>query len=133
MNLKELRTGEIIYGIGVDIIEISRFDKNPPSERFMLKCFSERELNHLKRKSHEHISGLLAAKEAVVKALGVGFSGFSPSVIEILFSEKGAPYTELKNKAARIAEQAGVIRILISVSHSRSFAVGFACALSNAK
>ena len=119
------------YGVGTDIIEIDRF-KNL-SERFMKKCFTEQERTHLKGRHIQNIAGCFAAKEAVCKAMGTGFTGFMPASVEIVHNSVGKPEILLHGEAKRIAEDAGIAKIEISISHCRTFATAFAVALTNGK
>ena len=116
-----------IYGIGTDIVEISRFQKL--SERFMVRCFTDLERQYLSVKGPESIAGYFAAKEAVVKALGTGFAGFWPSAVEICSSSSGKPVVKLHGLAAEIAEVNGVVSVEVSISHCRSVAVAMAVIL----
>lgn len=114
------------YGIGTDIIEIDRF-KNL-GERFMTRCFTENEQEHLKGRHIQNIAGFFAAKEAVAKALGTGFVGFRPSHIEIIHNKAGKPDVVLHGGAAQIAEAAGVTSIEVSISHCKTYATAMAVA-----
>jgi len=119
-----------VFGIGTDIIEIDRFMKNgePLSDHFMARCFTAREREHLKTRRLENTAGFFAAKEAVAKALGTGFTGFWPSAIEICHHKTGKPEVILHGDAAKIAEAAGIISIEISISHCKTLAVAMAVA-----
>jgi len=119
-----------IYGIGTDIIEIDRFTKdgNPLGDKFMTRCFTERERAYLKERRLENMAGFFAAKEAVAKALGTGFVGFNPSAIEIVHNKTGKPEIMLHEGAAEIAETAGITAVEISISHCKSLAVAMAVA-----
>jgi len=122
-----------IFGIGTDIIEVDRFEKDgkPLGDRFMLRCFTAREQEYLKGRHLENTAGCFAAKEAVVKALGTGFTGFWPSAIEISHNKMGKPEVILHGRAAEIAEAAGIGSIEISISHCKTMAVAFAVAMKN--
>ena len=119
-----------VVGIGTDIIEIERFQRNGkrPGERFMLRCFTEREREYLKNRPLESIAGLFAAKEAVVKALGTGFAGFWPSAIELLHNKAGKPEVVLHKGAGKAAKALGITKIDVSISHCRTMAVAMAVA-----
>ncbi|MCL2421099.1 MAG: holo-ACP synthase [Defluviitaleaceae bacterium] len=117
-----------VYGIGTDIIEIDRFNK--VSDRFILRCFAEQERAYLKGKPLENIAGCFAAKEAVAKALGTGFAGFWPSAIEISRNKAGKPEVVLHEKAAHIAEAAGIVSVEVSISHCKTAAIAMAMALT---
>lgn len=121
-NLQEETVVEI-YGIGTDIIEISRIREaiaRTPS--FKTKVYSEKEIRHIEKKRNPYASfaGRFAAKEAVSKALGTGVRGFSLSDVEILNDELGKPVVFLHNE---IKEAAKNLTIQISISHSREYAV----------
>ena len=66
---------------------------------------------------------MFAAKEAVAKALGTGFTGFGFPDIEILADEKGRPVVNLYRGAALLAEDASVH---LSISHDGGLALAFA-------
>lgn len=71
----------------------------------------------------EHMAGLFAAKEAVAKAMGTGFSGFGFADVEILSDDLGKPRAVLHGKAAkRLPEDA---RVHLSISHDGGFALAF--------
>ena len=112
-----------IYGIGTDIIEISRIEKAiKQTSLFKRKVYTKKEIEHIEKKKHPYSSyaGRFAAKEAVSKAFGTGVYGFSLSDIEILNDELGKPYVVLYNK---IKQKAFGMTIQISISHSRDYAV----------
>ena len=112
-----------IYGIGTDIIEISRIEKAiNQTALFKKKVYTEKEIEHIEKKKNPYASyaGRFASKEAVSKALGTGVYGFSLSDIEILNDEMGKPYVTLYNA---IKEKAQGLLIQISISHSREYAV----------
>ncbi|MEA4816739.1 MAG: holo-ACP synthase [Lachnospiraceae bacterium] len=113
----------MIIGVGCDIVEISRIKKAIGRETFNKKCFTEQELENKDAKS---LAGLFAAKEAVSKSLGTGFSGFSPKDIEIFKASSGKPYAKLYGYAREISENLGVKKISISIAHSDDNAMAFA-------
>ena len=75
----------------------------------------------------ESIAGRFAAKEAIAKALGTGWSGISWLEVEILNAESGAPSVVLHGRAAVLFAELKCKGIEISISHEREFA--FAVAL----
>lgn len=115
----------MIIGIGTDIVEISRIAKAIESEAFARKCFTEDELQNARPES---LAANFAAKEAVAKALGTGFRGFSPIDIEILRDELGKPRAVLYNGAKAAADGLSVTALHISLTHSKEYAVAFAVA-----
>ena len=109
----------MIIGTGLDLVEVSRIRKAMQTQRFFTKNFSSREIEMFKaRKDNaEVVAGNFAAKEAVLKALGCGIFDMPLIDIEVLRLESGQPYIELTGKAKQTAEQMGVSRIHISITH----------------
>lgn len=112
-----------IYGIGTDIIEISRIrEAINRTSSFKRKVYTEKEIEYIEKKKEPYASyaGRFAAKEAVSKALGTGVRGFSLSDVEILNDELGKPTVTLYNNLLNHSED---LKIQISISHSREYAV----------
>ena len=109
-----------IYGIGTDIIEISRIrEAINRTSSFKRKVYTEKEIEK-KKEPYASYAGRFAAKEAVSKALGTGVRGFSLNDVEILNDELGKPTVTLYNNLLNHAED---LKIQISISHSREYAV----------
>lgn len=115
----------MIKGTGIDIIEVERIKNNMANNRFLEKIYSKKELEYLKiRKFNpQTAAGMFAAKEAVAKCLGTGFSNFGPCHIEILKDEKNKPYVVLRSNALKWSEELNIKNIHISISHTEDFAV----------
>jgi holo-[acyl-carrier protein] synthase len=119
----------LILGIGVDIIEIRRIkDGITKHANFIDKMFSKNEIEYLKSRNlrAEFVAGRFAAKEAVSKALGTGFSGFEFKDIEIDRTAAGKPIVVLKGKAKMIAQKYGNYKIHLSISHGVDNAIAYA-------
>ena len=115
----------MIFGIGTDIIEISRIRRAVKSRVFLSKCYTQAEIDHCNAggvTAAENFAGYFAAKEAVAKALGTGFRGFAPKDIEILHDDLGKPYV---NCAANVTMPANSI-IFVSISHGKDYATAMA-------
>ncbi|MCH5267419.1 MAG: holo-ACP synthase [Lachnospiraceae bacterium] len=121
-----------IVGIGVDIIEIERVTKAYKKESFRNKYFSEGE-RALIEKRIARCASAFAGKEAVVKALGTGFTGVSPADISILRDEKGTPIVKLTGGAQKLAKSLGVTEIKISLSDTQEQAIAYAIAIREYK
>jgi holo-[acyl-carrier-protein] synthase len=121
----------MIFGIGTDIIEIDRVKKalqrNP---RILNRLFTKYEIDYFKSRNMniQHIAGGFSAKEAVVKALGTGISGFCWKDVELLRGTSGKPMVKLYNKAKEIAVKNKISNIFISISHSQGYAMATAVA-----
>lgn len=119
-------------GLGVDIVEIDRMKailtRRPA---FAEQVFSVVEQLYCNRMANPatHYALRFAAKEAVVKALGTGFSdGIWVRDIEVDRDQKGKPFVKLSGRALEVAEQLGVRDLSISLSYTRNDAV--ACAMA---
>ena len=68
----------MIYGIGTDIVETSRFEKWIGNSSMLQRFFNSKEIisDLSEEQLKEHYASRFAAKEAFVKALGTGFSDF---------------------------------------------------------
>lgn len=118
----------MILGIGNDIIEVARIKAilNRYPERFLRRVFTSLEQDYcLKRKDPAiHLSGRFAAKEAVVKALGIGFSqGLSWLDFEIRNDGKGKPSVYFSDFAKELL---GNQQVCISISHCHAYATAVA-------
>lgn len=114
----------MISGVGIDIIEIERIKKAiSKNKTFLKKIFTEREIGYFDSRNNrtEVIAGNFAVKEAVVKALGVGFVGIGFKDVEALRDTFGKPYIVLHNKARTMLGSNCTIHV--SISHCRDYAV----------
>lgn len=118
----------MIKGIGCDIVDISRIEQLLNQNRFLEKVYTPYEQEYIRGKTAHTAAGLWAAKEAVSKALGTGFTGFVMKDIEILHNENGQPQVMLCNGAKATAEKLKIKQIHISISHEDKQAIAFAVA-----
>lgn len=124
-----------IFGIGTDIIECERIDSmvRRHGDHFVRRVFTESEIQYCsgRKISDQHFSGRWAAKEAILKALGTGWiAGIAWTDVEVVNERGGRPTVQLHGGAARIAEEKGIQRIEVSISHCKSYATAFALAVS---
>lgn len=121
-------------GLGVDIVEIERMRRvltRTPS--FARRVFSEAERAYCDAKANPevHYATRFAAKEAVVKALGTGFSeGIGVRDIEVRRTTKGRPYVVLTGRAREVARDQGVREMPLSLSFTHTEAVACAMAIT---
>lgn len=115
-----------MHYIGVDIVEIARIERaiDGWGERFLRRVYTEAELR-LCSKKPACLAIRFAGKEAVMKALGTGARGISWTEIETLAEPSGKPCVNLYGKAQQHAEQLGLDKLAISLSHSKEYAVAF--------
>jgi len=118
--------------IGVDIIEVGRIRKALKNKNFLRRIFTDNEIYSFSLKKGEsffrHVAGRFAAKEAVSKVLGTGIGFFRWRDIEIVTDAFGKPKVNLYNKALELFKSRGFTRILVTISHSRDYAVAFSVA-----
>ncbi len=122
---------ENVLGIGVDVVRTERFQdiaRRAPSG-VAQRLFTGDELARSRAGDCEYLASRFAAKEAVMKSLGYGMSDIPFTDIEICSMDGGAPHVRLSGAAYRLAREAGVMRVLISISHDRDYACAFAIAL----
>ncbi|TET26963.1 holo-[acyl-carrier-protein] synthase [Candidatus Aerophobetes bacterium] len=121
----------MIKGIGIDIVEVKRLRDiiQRWGERAKKRMFTSKELKyaHMRKKGEFiHLAGRFAAKEAVVKSLGQPTSFLE---VEISKEKNGRPYITLKGRTKETAREKGVKEILVTLSHTRTYAVAQAVAL----
>ena len=125
-----------VLGIGTDIVECLRIAQmiERHGELFLTRVFTPREIEYCssRKAATQHYSGRWAAKEAVLKALGTGWSrGISWQDIEVHNNSGGKPSIRLGGGAREACERLGIHKILISISHCRSHATAFAVAVDD--
>ncbi|HEY1378000.1 MAG TPA: holo-ACP synthase [Gemmataceae bacterium] len=125
-----------ILGIGTDIVECLRIRRmiEKHGELFLTRVFTERELRYCQRSKHatEHFAGRWAAKEAVLKCLGTGWSkGLCWTDIEVANDPAGKPAVRLHAATEDHARSIGIRDVLISISHCRAYAVAYALAVGD--
>lgn len=122
----------MIKGAGVDLISIQRIDRvyRRHPERFMERVFTVQEREFiLKRASPAAaMAARFAAKEAVLKAIGCGIGPAGLVEVEVVSSPGVQPQVELHGQAALQAEQRGITRVVISLTHDPPFACAIAVA-----
>jgi holo-[acyl-carrier protein] synthase len=117
--------------VGIDLIEIDRITaalaRHP--ERFRERVYTPREVAECERKPRpaQSYAGRFAGKEAVGKALGRGVP-FTWTEIEI--AGRGKPLVSLTGSMLAAAERLGVVRVDLSMTHSRTTAAAVAIAVT---
>ena len=114
--------------VGIDIIKVDRIRKaiKTHGRRFAKRVLTDLEDASV-RERPENVAGRWAAKEAVSKVLGLGVRGVGWREIEIIRLPTGAPMCRLHDRALVRANQLGMERIAVSISHEREYAVAIAC------
>ena len=120
-----------MIGIGVDVVEIERFRvslERTPTMRERL--FTSSELAYVAPKSDQvpSLAARFAAREAVMKALGLGLGSFGFHDVWVERAPSGAPSLAFAGRAAELAAEAGVTRWHLSLTHSDLVAVAYVVA-----
>ena len=123
----------MIFGTGLDIIEIGRIKKSLAkySSRFENKIFTDGEINYcqLQADPGKHFAARFAVKEAVSKSLGTGIThevGFKD--IEVVNQTSGKPIIKMGGRGKILFEKLNLKFIHISISHDRHYAIAHAIA-----
>ena len=121
----------MVLGIGIDLVSVSRMERTlnqPWGSRFLERVFAPSEICYCKKRlrPQEAFAARFAAKEALVKALGTGFSGgVAPVQIIVDEGENQSPIIRMSDRASVVAQSMGVNRCSVSISHT----AGMACAM----
>jgi holo-[acyl-carrier protein] synthase len=117
-------------GIGIDITEVDRIESLAEQhEQFLARVYTEREIGYCSRKKnkYQHFAARFAAKESVLKALGVGWSqDIKWTDIEVVNDSSGRPHINTYGAVKKLVEQREVKEILISLSHISHYAIASA-------
>lgn len=124
-----------LAGIGVDMVEIARMEKVLARRpHFAARVFTEDERRYCDRKARpaQHYAARFAAREAVLKALGTGFSrGIGFADVSVTRNDAGQPQARLTGRAAQIAAEQGVREVALSLSYTHDVAVANAVAVTD--
>ena len=123
-----------ILGIGADITECLRIARliERHGEQFVHRVYTDDEVQYCqsRRQSTQHFAARWAAKEAVLKALGIGArQGLAWTDIEIRRSSSGRPVITVRDAVKEIVAQRGMTEVLVSMAHCRTHATAYAMAL----
>jgi len=116
----------MILGLGTDLIDIGRIERAIARPHFLARVYTEAEQAAIARKGAQTAAGYFAAKEAVSKALGTGFRGFSMSDISIEPDALGRPVARLAGGALARMTAMGGKRLHVSIAHAGGFATAAA-------
>lgn len=126
-----------VYGTGVDIVEVERVERaiRRLGDRFLNRVYTPAELAYCAPEPHRYrrLAARFAAKEAVLKALGIGLREVRWNQVEIERDRLGKPHVRLSGRVAEIASARGVAEVHVSISHSRLYGVAQAIALRDGR
>ncbi|HEX2929876.1 MAG TPA: holo-ACP synthase [Candidatus Binatia bacterium] len=126
----------MIISTGVDLAEVDRIQaalEDPRiGRRFRARVFTEKEIAYCETKrrgKYESYAGRFAAKEAVMKALGRGWGAKARWLdIEVARARSGKPGIILHDKTAKLAEQLGIRRWELSITHTKQHGLAYVIA-----
>jgi holo-[acyl-carrier protein] synthase len=121
-----------VIGIGIDAVEVDRFRRvlaRTPGVARRLFTEAERAYGNRKRDPAERLAARFAAKEAVMKALGVGLGAFAFHDVEVVRAPSGQPSLALRGRAEALAREQGVTGWRLSLTHTHRVAEAVAVAL----
>jgi len=118
----------LIFGTGVDIVEIARFEKflHQGNDSLFQRLFTAGEIAYCsgKKQSAQHYALRFAAKESFLKALGTGLrDGLCWKDMEVVNDTLGKPELKLYRRAEELFNQAGLCACHLSLSHDAGCAI----------
>ena len=121
-----------MIGLGVDAVDVERFRRAlARSPGLTQRLFTEEEQAYGARFADPapRLAARFAAKEATMKALGVGLGAFGFRDVEVLIAPSGAPSLRLGGRAATLAGEQGVSSLHVSLTHTEHLAEAVVAAL----
>jgi holo-[acyl-carrier protein] synthase len=123
-----------VEAIGIDLVEVPRIAQaiKRYGDRFVSRVFTPWEIQYCSSKINPELSfaARFAVKEAVFKAIGTGFSeGVKWTSVEVVNDKRGQPEVRL---GLGIRKHIGDKKIIISLSHTKEYAMASAVLISNA-
>ena len=120
-----------MIGVGLDVVDIDRFRRTlERTPTIVAKLFTAGEQAYAEtaKDATERYAVRFAAKEAVMKALGVGLGAIDWHDVEVVRSDTGCPSLVVTGRAAALAAEQGVTTWHLSLSHSTLVAEAIAIA-----
>jgi holo-[acyl-carrier protein] synthase len=121
----------MIVGIGVDAVEVPRMREildRTPSFRERTFTVGERADAEQRRDPSERYAARFAAKEAVMKAMGLGLGAFGFFDVETVLLDSGEPRLKITGTAAELAAARGITTWHLSLTHTASTAIAMVIA-----
>ena len=118
-------SAERLLGLGMDLVEIDRIEDsmNRFGERFLRRIFHPGEVQYAQTQTRPatHLAARFAAKEAASKAFGTGIGKALPWLgMEVGRHSSGEPFLRFHAAGADLARHRGVVRALVTLSHTRT-------------
>lgn len=122
-----------VLGVGIDLVDVDRFRvslQRTPSMRERMFTEGERAYAETANDPTERYAARFAAKEAVMKAMGVGLGAFGFHDVEVLRDDGGRPSLRIAGAAEALAAERGVRAWQISLTHTATSAGAVVVALA---
>lgn len=118
----------MIVGCGIDLVKVERIEKiiKRWGNSFTSRIFTSLEGEYCEKKKnnkYQSYAGKFAAKEALLKSLGLGLKGANWKEIEVRNDELGQPIIDISGKLKNIASAKGVHKYFVSISHTNEYAI----------
>jgi holo-[acyl-carrier protein] synthase len=120
-----------MIGIGVDAVEIERFRRSLERTPTMLRrLFTDSERADASRRPDPvpSLAARFAAREATMKAMGLGLGAFGFHDVFVVRASSGAPSLVVRDRAAELAAERGITRWHLSLTHTDLVAIAFVTA-----
>lgn len=124
-----------VVGHGLDVVDIADFSRlmMEPARAFLDRHFTPSELEVAGEGANqaERLAARFAIKEAVMKALGIGWGdGVAFTDVEVASKATGAPTVVLHRRLAELERERAIAAWMVTASHTSSVAVASAIALT---
>jgi len=118
----------LIIGCGIDLVKIERIENiiKRWGNNFASRIFTPLERDYCEKKKDtkfQSYAGRFAAKEALLKALGLGLRGANWKEIEVINNGFGQPIINTSGKLKNISSAKGVSKYFLSISHTKEYAI----------
>ncbi|MEN9803878.1 MAG: holo-[acyl-carrier-protein] synthase [Actinomycetota bacterium] len=126
-------SGSFVIGIGVDVVDVVRFRQTllrTPSMRS--RVFTDDELVPLAERNDPvpSLAARFAAREAVMKAMGVGLGAFDFHDVWVASLPTGQPVLQVSGRADALARERGIASWHLSLTHTDDMAIAYVVASS---
>ena len=111
--------------VGIDVLDSERIEKISKNKEHLQQVFTEQEIQYFNKSNNylPRLAGMYCAKEAFLKALGIGVrNGINFKEIEISHEESGKPYYKLSDGVRDILKSLKITEVELSISHTENIA-----------
>ena len=111
--------------VGIDVLDAVRMENLSKNSKHLNQIFSEKEIEYagLIKNNLPRLAGMFCAKEAFLKALGIGVrNGVDFLEIEIDHEDNGRPIYKLSDHIKDILKSLNIVNVELSISHTDNYA-----------